>query len=229
MSGIILEFVVIGAIAVAVLVLPFGISGELLAAVPNLSTPSLAILAVITLLLLYFLGTITHFATWWWWRRVFHRRWFSTWIHSRSGKLYYPLAEEVFAERASSQSHAGISDAESRRRSGFIMDWCRFVLLESGSSELQVQYLRQFHLYRLAYGPLTAILVAFLLSAWFSVCGLVSDGPRLSMLVAPMLLLLAVLSIFGAHHRAGRMWKYLCYSASVISCSAPEVNKDDNA
>lgn len=219
-SGMIIEFVVVGAIAVAVLLLPVGFVAESLPALPELTAPAVAALGLIILFLLYFVGTLTHFVTWWWWRRVFHRRWFSSWLESDSGKLYFPLAKEAFREQSSALARDLVRSASSRRGPGFILDWCRFFVFCSGASELQVQYLRQFHLYRLAYGPLTAAVVALLVAVAFSIAAFARSGLSLPMLLVPALVVLVVASVAGANHRVGRMWKYLCYSAWVVSRSS---------
>ncbi len=218
-SGMILEFVVIGFIATAVLVAPLGLIAESLPAPPEFTAPGVAAAALVIILLLYFVGTLVHFATWWWWRRLFHRRWFSSWLDSSSGNLYFPLAEEAFHEESSTLSQTHTQRLPSRRKAGFILDWCRFYVFQCGASELQVQYLRQFHLYRIAYGPLSAALLACVVATALSIVALLSSGANLWMLLVPGLLVMIVTSVAGAHHRVGRMWKYLCYSASVVSRS----------
>ncbi len=218
-SGMILEFVVIGTIAAAVLVLPLWLMPEARPTIPRLTASGVAAAGVAILFLLYFVGTLAHFATWWWWRRVFHRRWFSSWLESDSGTLYLPLAEEAFAENSSPPARELARSLSLPRMPGFILDWCRFYVFQCGASELQVQYLRQFHLYRLAYGPLTAMLIAFLIAIGLAVPAWIEHGPSLPMLLIPALLVLVATSVAAAHHRVGRMWKYLCYSAWVVSRS----------
>jgi hypothetical protein len=89
------------------------------------------------------------------------------------------------------------------------VEWCRFAILQYGTDDARQEYARQHHLYRVAYGPLSAIGLAFL----FGVAR-VAYEPSSWWLPAILLVTLLLLG-HAAWHRGGRMWKSLCYTSYI--------------
>lgn len=213
LSGVVLEFLVIGLVAAAGLGL--GLHGLDISVDPVSfdSTPAAAATGIVALLLLYSFGTAAHYLTWIWWKPWLHKRWLAAWAHGDQGELLLRGAEQRFLASPLGKSAAGYSKWSRLHQVGVVLDWCRFSVLQSGSEEIRRQYLRQFHLYRIAYGPLAIFTVGTLV---YSVGIFFHAATQVELLLMVAAWAFVVGTSRAAKHRVTRMWKYLGYSVGVL-------------
>jgi hypothetical protein len=206
-ADLVLEFVITGSIG---LLLVF-----LLCAALGWHTDSLsvftdepfakAIAGALALPVIYYLGIAVHHASWWFWRRLFHRRLFAQLFKKPKPRRGHAAMREL-AEKAYKIGGSPLGENPGWEAT---VEWCRFAILQYGSDDARQEYARQYHLYRVAYGPLSALGLAFLF-------GVVRVAYAPSSWWLPALLLVALLLLgHAAWHRGGRMWKSLCYSSYI--------------
>lgn len=215
-ADMIIEFFVTGAVGflgIALFLYQIGVDPMWEYAIPEDAMSKLA-LGFLAIPVLYYFGIAVHHASWRMWRPLFHRRWFAAFAtHDK----YQSLREMATHAHAASEDHAPQLNQASPRHLAFVMDWCRFKTFQQASAQSQREYLRQFHLYRITYGPLSALAIALLGSFWRAGREVASGRPGWS--IATVLILLAFLFLLwdSGRHRAFRMWKYSCYCAALAN------------
>ena len=204
---IVVEFLVSGTVGLLVIVLTCSILGysvTLPAAVTEDSF-SKAVSGVLALPGVYYFGIAIHHASWWLWRRLFHRRRFRQVFKSgTAGKAHQAMRN--LARKAYSRGGRPLGNDPAWEA---IVEWCRFAILKYGSDDARREYARQYHLYRVSYGALSVLIGAFIVAVLKCLV-----QPELWWF--PLLLMGAtLLLVHAAWHRAGRMWKSLCYSTYI--------------
>jgi hypothetical protein len=213
--GIVLEFLVIGTVsAVGVILIACGLEIKL-PALPATSSIPAAFLGGASLLVLYYFGTIAHYITWIWWKPWCHRRWLRHWIKTKQGETLFHRAEHEFLRSTTANVSQDYPNWKRWLQAGVVLDWCRFCVFQTGSDELRSQYLRQFHLYRLAYGPLGILAVGNAVFSAGLIWRLKASDWELFSAIAVWILILASFKV--GKHRVTRMWKYLAFSKAVLS------------
>jgi len=206
-ADLVLEFVITGGIGLLLTVLlcaAVGWHADSISSFPD-DPFAKAVAGALALPGIYYLGIAIHHASWWLWRRLFHRRRFAQ-IFKKPGPRRAYAAMRELAEKAYKMGGSPLGeDPGSEAR----VEWCRFALLQYGSEDARREYARQYHLYRVAYGPLSALGLAFLF-------GVVRVAYEPSSWWLPVVLFVALLLLgHAAWHRGGRMWKSLCYSSYI--------------
>ncbi len=75
----------------------------------------------------------------------------------------------------------------------------------------RAQYLRQFHLYRIAYGPVTILAVGGVASVVRASTSLASQHHQMLLALGIASVAIAAINSLMAKHRVTRMWMYLGY------------------
>jgi hypothetical protein len=206
-ADVVLELLVTGSVGLLLILAlgaAVGLNLELASILPD-QPFSKAIAGVLALPTVYYLGIAVHHASWWFWRRLFHRRLFAKIFRNDNPRKAHKAMREL-AEKAYRIGGSPLGEDpgwEGR------LEWCRFAILQYASEDARREYLRQYHLYRAAYGPLSALALAFLVALWR-----VAYEPG-SWWLPVILLAMVFLFINAAWHRGSRMWKSLCYSAYI--------------
>jgi hypothetical protein len=159
-ADLVLEFVITGSVGLLlILLIPVaaGVGNHWDSVLPD-DPATRGLAGVLALPAIYYLGIAVHHASWWLWRRLFHRRRFAqifkSLAPSRSHKAMRELATSAYLMGGSPLGENPTWEAR--------IEWCRFALLQYASADALREYERQYHLYRVAYGPLSALALGLL-------------------------------------------------------------------
>jgi hypothetical protein len=206
-ADLVLEFLITGSIGLLLIILLCATAGwhaGLLPAFPD-EPFAKAIASALALPGIYYLGIGVHHASWWIWRRLFHRRRFAQLFKKARPRREHAAMREL-AGKAYELGGSPLGDDPGWEAT---VEWCRFAILQYGSEAARQEYARQYHLYRVAYGPLSALGLAFLFAS-------IRVAYEPSLWWMPLILLVTLLLLgHAAWQRGGRMWKSLCYSSYI--------------
>ena len=202
-ANMIVEFLVKGAIgSVSLTLFAYGIVMEFhpATAIPQ-GVLLQALAGVLVLPTLYYASIVFHHASCPVWIRLFHRRWLDTFILHPKYRYFIQIAEVAFTA-------AGGCDLEFqgiKKRRKFIMDWRRYEIFQYGSEQLRAEYLKQFHIYRILFGPFCPLAIGILGILWNAILATIYRTPGWDLVVFSLLLGIVLLTCYGGRFRAFRI------------------------
>jgi hypothetical protein len=217
----ILEFLVIGSLWIAAILVALGICLDVPSLLPLPESSDVRVLlSLVSLPFAYLLGVIAQGVTWRsWYLKRHHYPALHEELHGPHGSEYQVIYEAMRIRRRPLTGLSSATEALSGgRQLGALLDLLRVELLHGERAELGRQYQVQFHLYRLLYGsipPLLALSV-LLLAAAILVLLHRGQGWAILLLGSSINLLAGCFAFQAAAHRRKRLWKYLRLGANTI-------------
>jgi len=172
---------------------------------------------------MFFLGLTFHYLSYAINRPLLHRRLLRRWA-----KQYANLPRLCNSVRGEAEKHwSALSKSEElEMRVGDALEWSRFFLFQHGSDELKRQNIRVFHMYRVAYGsfsPLLLIVTSGLIG--FFIPG---RDKSFCIFVATAATICLVGAYIATRNLLKILWRYLAYSTEVLVQAHHDKIRADN-